>query len=674
MAALLFVAAGLVSTPAPVTGAVIVPPESAILDGLRAGHPRLILTPDGITDLQARIAADPTVASMYGAVKARATALLGEPVLTYVKPDGYRLLETSRAAVRRMYDLGLVWLVEGDAAYAARGWAELEAVTAFPDWNPIHFLDTAEMTHAVAIGYDWLYAALTPPQRSTVEQALITKGLVPARDSYDGSAPIIVSYWTAVTHNWNNVVNGGMTIGALALGDVDPTLSRYVAHEALTRLPGAVANYAPDGGWPEGVSYWEYATEYTGYTITALQTALGGDFGLSDEPGFAATGDVPIHMTGPSGQRFNWADDGEPRFAPSVPFLFWLADRFDRPAFHAYQSSHAEPHALDVVWYRPAPGPPEDVPLDRLFAGVDVATMRSAWGDPAALWVAAKGGVAAENHNQLDLGSFVLESGGERFAIDPGKENYNLPGYWENWPSGRRWTYYRSRAEGHNTLVIDPDGCEDQDPGAVATITRFASSADDTFAVTDLSNAYRLPATRGVGQFDRDHVVVQDELALGDGAEVWWFMHTRAEIQIVDGGRTAVLTQNGRVLRAHLTAPDGATFSIEEPVPLPTSPNPDGQTPNTGVRKLAVHLHGTGDVTLAVTFSPDGVDPPPDVTPLAAWHVDGQPTADVTRPAVVTAASPSPCDPPTPATEPTTAPPAAPPATNAAVLTPVFAG
>ncbi|MEZ5136339.1 MAG: hypothetical protein R2699_15110 [Acidimicrobiales bacterium] len=57
--------------------------------------------------------------------------------------------------MRRLYDLGLVWLVEGDPAYAARGWAELEALIAFPDWNPIHFLDTAEMTHAVAVGYDW---------------------------------------------------------------------------------------------------------------------------------------------------------------------------------------------------------------------------------------------------------------------------------------------------------------------------------------------------------------------------------------------------------------------------------------------------------------------------------------------------------------------------------------
>jgi hypothetical protein len=31
------------------------------------------------------------------------------------------------------------------------------AAAAFSDWNPSHFLDVAEMTAALAIGYDWLY-------------------------------------------------------------------------------------------------------------------------------------------------------------------------------------------------------------------------------------------------------------------------------------------------------------------------------------------------------------------------------------------------------------------------------------------------------------------------------------------------------------------------------------
>ena len=53
------------------------------------------------------------------------------------------------------------------------------AAAAFEDWHPPHFLDTAEMTNAVAIGYDWLYDVLTPEQRATLKTAIIEKGLKP---------------------------------------------------------------------------------------------------------------------------------------------------------------------------------------------------------------------------------------------------------------------------------------------------------------------------------------------------------------------------------------------------------------------------------------------------------------------------------------------------------------
>ena len=32
----------------------------------------------------------------------------------------------------------------------------------FEDWNPSHFLDVAEMTFALAIGYDWHSEGKTP--------------------------------------------------------------------------------------------------------------------------------------------------------------------------------------------------------------------------------------------------------------------------------------------------------------------------------------------------------------------------------------------------------------------------------------------------------------------------------------------------------------------------------
>ena len=76
----------------------------------------------------------------------------------------------------RVYVLGLLYRLEGKPAYAERAWQELDAAARFPDWNPRHFLDTAEMTHAFAVAYDWLYDSWTPEQRALLRQAMVGEG------------------------------------------------------------------------------------------------------------------------------------------------------------------------------------------------------------------------------------------------------------------------------------------------------------------------------------------------------------------------------------------------------------------------------------------------------------------------------------------------------------------
>jgi hypothetical protein len=450
----------------------------------------------------------------------------------------------------------------------------------------------------------------------------------------------MLSWWTTVDHNWNQVTNGGIAIGALAVADVQPELSRHVLREALVRLPDALANYAPDGGWVEGVSYWLYATEYTVFALASLESSLGDDFGLADVPGFDRTGDVPVHMSGPTGERWNWADDGEPRWAPDAPCLFWLASRFDRPDWRAYQLDHALPDPLDVVWYRPptpAPAVPP-APLDALFTEVAAVTMRGSWSDPATTYAAVKGGRPQANHNQLDVGAFVVEAEGQRWAMDLGKDDYNLPGYFSAAIGGKRWTYYRNRAEGHNTLVIDPGtAAEDQWVKADAPVSRFEHWDAGAFTVLDLSSAYRgHRVTRGLRLEDRSRVLVQDELDLADPADVWWFWHTRAEVTIAPDGRSAILERGGQTAQVHLLSPPGAVFEQLDAAPLPTSPDPAGQASNTGVRKLAVHLTDIDTATIAVLFDPDETTAPPTTPPTALRDWAAPPPSTTTTTTTIT--------------------------------------
>src|SRR6185436_3671178 len=103
------------------------------------------------------------------------------------------------------------------------------------------------------------------------------------------------------------------------------------------------------------------------------------------------------------------------------------------------------------------------------------------------IFAAFKAGDNQANHSHLDLGSFVLDALGVRWAVDLGADNYNLPGYFGE----QRWNYYRLRAEGQNTLVINPGAGPDQDSSAASRIVRFEMSDERSFAIADLTPAYK---------------------------------------------------------------------------------------------------------------------------------------------------------------------------------------
>jgi len=326
-------------------------------------------------------------------------------------------------------------------------------------------------------------------------------------------------------------------------------------------------------------------------------------------------------MTGPTGRTFNFSDSGD-RFG-RAECLYWLARRFDRPVYAWFAQKLGKPSAAAMVWYGDSGQDPAaaGLPLDKHWRHVETVTLRSHWTDPDAVFVGVQAGSNRVNHNHLDLGSFVLDASGHRWAVDLGADNYNLPGYF----GSKRYTYYRLRAEGHNTLVVNPADGPDQDPRATAAITRFASSPEWAYAIADLTSAYAKQAgrvERGVALRDRRQVIVEDEVDAEEPVDLWWFMHTPATVALEADGRVATLQQGEAKLRAQIVAPADARFEVRPAEPLASSPNPEGQRSNRDVRKLAVHLPEVRSLRLAVVFTPcdEGPEPPaPEIKPLAEW-------------------------------------------------------
>jgi hypothetical protein len=604
------------STPA---GSLAAPIASAqkMLDRLKPEHPRLLIDAAGFTALQSRLASDAALRAWDKRIVQEADQLLKRPLPRHVLPDGKRLLSTSRAVLSHVYTLALTYRLHGDNRYRERLWQEVQTVAEFPDFNPSHFLDTAEMTHALAIAYDWLFDTWTDSQRTTIRRAIVEMGLKPGLRVYRSGIG-----WPQAVHNWNQVCNGGMTIGALAVAEDEPQLAGEILANAIQSLPRAMNSYAPEGAWSEGPMYWEYATSYNVLMLAVLQSALGSDFNLAEMPGFAQTGLFPIYVTGPTGRMFNFCDSSD---RPSrADFCFWLGRRFNLPICNWYAVKYGHATARAMIWYQEPTVDPlaAGLALDKYWHGAEVVTMRSAWNNPRALFVGVQAGSNRTNHNHLDLGSFVRDALGQRWVVDLGGDNYNLPGYF----GLQRYQYYRLRAEGHNTLVINPDAGLDQDPRAAAKITRFRPDQNRAIAVADLSPAYAKDAKavqRGLAMLDRRAVLLQDEIEATTPIALWWFVHTPARVTLSEAGHTAMLEQNGEKLVVRLLAPAKAEFEVRPAAPLPTSPNPVGQAGNSGVQKLGIHLREQKNVRLAVVFLPlaKGADVhwSPEIKPLAQW-------------------------------------------------------
>ena len=556
---------------------------------LRKQHPRLIATIQDFERVRRIIASDGRAKELYGRLADEGRKLLTAETIVYEK-IGPRLLTQSRRALDRIYTLSLLYRVSRDKAYLDRVVREMRAAADFPDWNPSHFLDTAEMTHALSIGYDWLFDSLTPQQRSWIKEAIVEKGIKAAVPIYKEQR-----WWVRAHHNWNQVCNGGIGMGALAVADEEPDLAGLVIRSAIQSIPLAMNSYAPDGGWNEGPGYWHYATRYNVYFLAALETALGADFGLSKLPGFERAGHFRVYFSGPSDRTFNYADAGDD--VGTAEEMFWLARRFKQPvyAWHEHQqlARRKSVHALDLVWFQRETASPDLAkwPLNMLFRGVNTAFLRSSWTEADQVFAGIKGGDNKANHSHLDLGTFVIDVGSSRFAADLGPDDYNLPQYFGK----LRWTYYRLNTDSHNTILIDS---ENQDPKAEAPVTDFDPGTGRT--VINMTGAYpgKLKNWTRTMQFSRPRQIsLRDRIEAAQPVEALWGMVTEAEVAL--DGRRATLTRNGRKLVAEIRSPAEAKFEV-----IATQP-PKPQRQNEGTRKLVVRLPAKVEsLELLVTFTP----------------------------------------------------------------------
>lgn len=545
-------------------------------------------------------------------IKQAAEKRLSAPNIKY--PNQASNMTASRDVQGRIISLALAYRLFNDKRFLDRAKQELLQLATLKDWGVGHFLDVGEASLAAGIGLDWLYNELTATERKTVANAIKSNALLPSLQVQESNNN---STWVNGNFNWNPVCHAGLIVGALAIAEFEPILSKQIIDRGVKNIPIAGDAYSPDGAFAEGPSYWSYGTSFYVFAIEALRSAFGYSSGLEKVPGFLKTADYKIQMEGATGEDYNYSDYHHENL--NQPIMLWFANELKRPdlakkelrsigTMHEMWSGEINKQSVtyalptddgdlaqsrhtpfEILWWKPSLSNQKNIvtpPLHWTATGLmPIAVMRSAWNKPKATFVAIKGGTPDNSHGHMDAGSFILEANGVRWALDLGTESYNKMraaklDLWNYGQNSSRWTTFRCGPDGHN---IPRFNNQYQLINGKAEIKKLADKSGAIGNIVNLSTLYAnevSTATRTVLLLANNSVSITDEWATKDSAITYAFQWlTKATVTKTNDG--LLLQQNGESISLKILQPttiNDVIINIEDvakPRQLQDSPNPD---------------------------------------------------------------------------------------------------
>lgn len=603
-------------------------------------HPRLFLSGNTDQALVRNIAMDPGWRRMHRDIVTECDTICTLAPMQRIL-EGPRLHAVSCEVLRRVFFLSYAWRTEKERKYADRAIEEMLAVCDFTDWNPKHFLDVAEMTTALAIGYDWLYPLLTDSVRHTVEENILHKGLLPS-EVREYHYPFMIK--NSRYSNWGQVCHGGLAIGALAVLDRYPEVAGRILERSRQRifLPMMRA-YPPDGCYPEGFGYWAFGTQYNVLMIAALEGVFGQESVSSykEVPGFIASGGYSQQVITPTLHTFGYSDNSTRLFLEPVamwfnsqrydPALFYMQKRlFDRLADGKSYVKGIKNRLIPamIIWgagIGPQPAvrlADAEKPSSLFYLGRGenpICVMRSGW-DTEDIYLGFKSGRPDNFHGHMDIGSFYLEAQGVRWAVDLGSDPYGdiakaKIGMFNMTQESPRWTVltkYNNMA--HSTLTLNGNY---QLVNGQCGFTAWSDDPARMWVSADLTPVYAGSADsigRVAALVNGCEAEICDCIRAGNApVDVCWNMTTPARLFHFDReGNTALLRSTDisgkeRLLRLQISLEGDLPYDLSF---VPARSRNDFESPNTGISflKIRYRIPAGTTVRMTVRMIPEAMD------------------------------------------------------------------
>lgn len=609
-----------------------------------ASHPRLLITKERVEELKSLLEkGDKEFLKMWEPVIKEADGYTAQKAyVEYKHDDTIRMYNQANVLRRKMASLGIAYQLTGDKKYFDRMWPEIEEMSTWQDLNVYHVIDAGMFGQALAYAYDMFYDAFSDEQRATVQRIIKELVLEDFATIYWGDVPRSHKHTRAST-NFNTFINCGIITSAVMMMDAEPDLAARVLECGLRSIEYTLKGFAPTGGWLEGPTYWDLTWRALMPIIESLSNSFGTDFGISDFQGLKDSGYYMVAAESNIGGSNNYHDSHIVKSMTSWEYTYFgykygqkgLSELRKHALDNLKEFKLTGPAAYDIFFYN-AESTKEDMdnlPTGLLLHGPEVVGIRKNYTKDNDFYIGAHAGNVSGYHTHNDVGTFVFDMLGERWAIDCGIEDYNIT----NVSGVKEEDTYRRRTEGHNTLVIDNDAYYNQIKNSFAPAVKFETKKRGAFVIYDLSDCYKKSKNiqRGIAATDDfSSITLRDEVSLEKPGELYWFWHTNAECTIVDN-KTVIMRQNGREMKLDILV-EGSPYElyVMDAVPLEESPKPSIQNKNEGIRKVTIKINNAQNVNITAKAYPSDEEKYALTNPksLSDWNIPDGDTENTAKP------------------------------------------
>lgn len=317
-------------------------------------------------------------------------------------------------------------------------------------------LSYGENSATLALAFDGLYHELSDVEKKLFISTASKRSLKPFLHVMKAKDKPM--YYKHPHTNWNTVCCGGAGMLALAMGDLCKE-SEAVLKIVEESVEPFFKSLKGDGGWPEGIGYWNYGMRYGFMYLLSWERATGKKHTLLKLKGTEATLKFPLQFT-PNGSPCSFGDVN--RFSV-LPFHYAAAERFgaeevvaelDRRMTLTYEGRMGGPWPDDAELALFHPGKESKVKKDSwasqaLVRGLDWGYVADQMPD-ANLYFSVRGGTTDAPHVHRDLMSFFVVGGGEKLI-----ENVGVDDYMDTTFSARRYDLYEPSAHSKNTIFLN---------------------------------------------------------------------------------------------------------------------------------------------------------------------------------------------------------------------------